>query len=110
MASFSSSFGLTESDSEFSIKNSLDNINDSKVYNGYGKDDQKTWGDAVNENNGRLEFSKKNLFFTFELERSSVNEMSALSKGNLILTNSNNKNYNFPLGNIENGKMWMYTS
>lgn len=110
MASFSSSFGLTESDSEFSIENSLDNINDSKVYNGYGKNDQKTWGDAVNENNGRLEFSKKNLFFTFELERSSINEMSALSKGNLILTNSNNKNYNFPLGNIENGKMWMYTS
>jgi hypothetical protein len=88
MASFSNSFSITESDEEYSISNSLGSFSETRVYNGYGKNDQKTWGGEVSEINGRLEFSKKFLYFTFELERSNVNEMSAPDEGNIVFYNS----------------------
>ena len=108
MAFFSNSFGVTESDIEETIENSLGSFSDTNVYNGWSTKDQKTWGDSVSENNGRLEFSKKYLYFTFDLERSNINEMASLDKGVITFTNSTGTSVEYSLG--KGGEAWMHTS
>lgn len=108
MASFSNFFSVTESDTEETIGNSWGDFNETNVYNGVSTDDEKTWGDPVNENNGRLEFSKQYLYFTFNLERDSINEMPTPDKGVIAFSNSNGEFFRETFG--KDNKAWMYTS
>lgn len=86
MAYFTNRIAVTEADFTDSLGNTFGEGN------GVAPDDQKTWGSALytNNNRARLEYSKQFLNFTFEIERSGVNEFSYIEYGKVELYNTNN--------------------
>ena len=99
----SSIIGMNESDKAYSVSN---------VYGDYGGNGQATgddeiWGDKLNIENKKLQFSKTYLNLTFEIRRSRLLEFLAVSKGKVSIFGRNGKSCDFIYNTLGNG---MYTS